>query len=82
MFDYTSGAPLDEPPHYKFNNVDELKKFAQTWGQAHAYRLPVSKSKAGKNIYMDCSLSGEDPRPAGVERIRESKNRRCNCPFR
>ncbi|POW00675.1 hypothetical protein PSHT_12896 [Puccinia striiformis] len=64
----------------KFNNVDELKKFAQTWGQAHAYRLPVSKSKAGKNIYMDCSLSGEDPRPAGVERIRESKNRRCNCP--
>ncbi|KAI7962234.1 hypothetical protein MJO28_000328 [Puccinia striiformis f. sp. tritici] len=82
MFDYTSGAPLDEPPHYKFNNVDDLKKFAQTWGQAHAYRLPVSKSKAGKNIYMDCSLSGEDPRPAGVERIRESKNRRCNCPFR
>lgn len=75
-------APLDEPPHYKFNNVDDLKKFAQTWGQAHAYRLPVSKSKAGKNIYMDCSLSGEDPRPAGVERIRESKNRRCNCPFR
>ncbi|POW22178.1 hypothetical protein PSHT_01532 [Puccinia striiformis] len=82
MFDYTSGAPLDEPPHYRFNNVDELKKFAQTWGQAHAYRLPVSKSKAGKNIYMDCSLSGKDPRPAGVERIRELKNRRCNCPFR
>jgi hypothetical protein len=44
--------PMDPPPEYLFTCVEALKSFVQTWAKAHGYKLSVTKSKAGKNVYL------------------------------
>jgi hypothetical protein len=73
---------MNGPPPYRFNKAADLKRFAQRWEEAQGYRLPTGQSKKGKNLYLDCSLGGDNARPAGVDRQRESRNRWTGCPFR
>ncbi|KAA1068756.1 hypothetical protein PGTUg99_037061 [Puccinia graminis f. sp. tritici] len=81
-FDYSIGAPMDDPPLYRFTDADALREFAQRWARSHGYNVPTGKSHGGKNVYLGCSLGGEDRRPAGVARQRESRNRKIGCLYR
>ncbi|KAI9608440.1 hypothetical protein H4Q26_004622 [Puccinia striiformis f. sp. tritici PST-130] len=86
-FDYTVGQPMDPPPSYCFQSMEDLKNFTSKWALAHEYRLPTKSSNKNKNITLHCSLNGEDTTPAVDTtspfnpRTRGSLNKRIGCPF-
>jgi hypothetical protein len=72
---------MDPPPLYKFQIYEDLKRFVQTWAEAHGYKLPTGTSKPGKNVYFNCSLAGEDRNKPDTTRQRLSRNKRTGCKF-
>ncbi|POW17784.1 hypothetical protein PSHT_06286 [Puccinia striiformis] len=53
--------PMDPPPAYCFQSMEDLKDFTSKWALAHEYRLPTKSSNKNKNITLHCSLNGGTP---------------------
>ncbi|KAH9466571.1 hypothetical protein Pst134EB_001623 [Puccinia striiformis f. sp. tritici] len=87
QFDYIVGQPMDPPPAYCFQSMEDLKDFTSKWALAHEYRLPTKSSNKNKNITLHCSLNGEDTTPAVDTtspfnpRTRGLLNKQIGCPF-
>ncbi|KAA1117105.1 hypothetical protein PGTUg99_035835 [Puccinia graminis f. sp. tritici] len=71
-FDFTVGNPMDRPPLLKFHELEDLRRFVQRWAVTHGYKLPTGNSGGNRNVYLRCSLAGEDSKKPQSDRQRMS----------
>ncbi|EFP81371.2 uncharacterized protein PGTG_06992 [Puccinia graminis f. sp. tritici CRL 75-36-700-3] len=69
-FDFTVGNPMDRPPLLKFHELEDLRRFVQRWAVTHGYKLPTGNSGGNRNVYLRCSLAGEDSKKPQSDRQR------------